>query len=94
MVALVLCDGRRPQLAAALSTLTFRQIESRTMPTKRLARDPNHKWVAGVCGGIARWLDADPDIVRLIYVLLSVVSAAFPGTLVYLILWAVMPIEE
>jgi PspC domain len=36
------------------------------MPTKRLARDPNHKWVAGVCGGIARWLDADPDIVRLI----------------------------
>lgn len=64
------------------------------MRTRRLARDPNHKWIAGVCGGIARWLDADPDIVRLIYVLVSVMSAAFPGTLVYLVLWALMPVEE
>jgi phage shock protein C len=64
------------------------------MPTKRLARDPNNKWVAGVCGGIARWLDADPDIVRLIYVILSVASAAFPGTLVYLVLWVLMPVED
>jgi phage shock protein C len=63
------------------------------MPTKRLARDPNNKWIAGVCGGIARWLDADPDIVRLIYVILSVASAAFPGTLVYLVLWVLMPVE-
>jgi phage shock protein C len=64
------------------------------MPTKRLARDPNNKWIGGVCGGLARWLDADPDIVRVIYVILSVASAAFPGTLVYLVLWVLMPVEE
>ena len=37
------------------------------MRTRRLARDPNNKWIAGVCGGIARWLDFDPAMVRLIY---------------------------
>jgi phage shock protein C len=59
-----------------------------------LARDPNNIWIAGVCGGIARWLEADPDVVRLIYVLLSVMSVGFPGTIVYLVLWALMPVEE
>jgi phage shock protein PspC (stress-responsive transcriptional regulator) len=34
------------------------------------------------------------DIVRLIYVIFSVASAAFPGTLVYFVLWALMPVEE
>jgi phage shock protein C len=64
------------------------------MPEGRLARDPNNKWIAGVCGGIGRWLGVSPDLVRLAYVLASVLSAAFPGTLVYIILWIMMPVEE
>ncbi len=47
--------------------------------------------VAGVCGGLAEYFDMDPTIVRLLYVVLSIVSVAFPGILVYLILWIVMP---
>ncbi len=47
--------------------------------------------IAGVCGGLARWLGWDPTIVRLLYVLLSIASAAFPGVLVYLLLWLIMP---
>jgi len=47
--------------------------------------------IAGVCGGIAEWLGWDPTIVRIGYVLLSVLSAAFPGILVYIILWIVIP---
>lgn len=50
--------------------------------------------LAGVCGGIAEWLGWDPTIVRIGYVLLSVISAAFPGILVYIILWVVMPPAE
>jgi phage shock protein C len=50
-----------------------------------------NKMIAGVCGGIADWLGWDVTIVRVIYVIVSVVSAAFPGVLVYLILWALMP---
>jgi len=47
-----------------------------------------------VCGGIARWLGWDSGLVRILYVLLSICSAGFPGTLVYIILWIVMPSEE
>jgi phage shock protein PspC (stress-responsive transcriptional regulator) len=47
--------------------------------------------LAGVCGGLAEWLGWDPTLVRALYVVLSVLSAAFPGLIVYLILWFVMP---
>ncbi len=50
-----------------------------------------HRVIAGVCGGIADWLGWRPTTVRVLYVLLSVLSAAFPGILVYLVLWIAMP---
>lgn len=68
--------------------------EIEKMPEGHLARNPNDAWIAGVCGGLARWLGWSSDTVRILYVLLSVLSAAFPGLLVYIILWAVMPAEE
>ncbi|MDH4022256.1 MAG: PspC domain-containing protein [Gammaproteobacteria bacterium] len=60
----------------------------------RLYRSSKDRMIAGVCGGIAEWLDWDPTVVRLTYVLLSLLSAAFPGILVYLILWLVTPLAE
>lgn len=50
-----------------------------------------HRMIAGVCGGIAEWLGWRPTWVRVLYVLASVLSAAFPGIFVYLILWLLMP---
>jgi phage shock protein C len=50
--------------------------------------------IAGVCGGIAEWLGWDPTVVRVLYVVVSIVSVAFPGILVYLLLWFVMPPAE
>jgi phage shock protein PspC (stress-responsive transcriptional regulator) len=50
--------------------------------------------IAGVCGGLAKWLGWDPTAVRVLYVLASCLSAAFPGILVYIILALVMPSEE
>ena len=47
--------------------------------------------IAGVCGGIAEFLGWSPTWVRILYVLVSVLSAAFPGILVYLALWLLMP---
>jgi phage shock protein C len=47
-----------------------------------------------VCGGLAEYLDLDPTVVRIAYVLLSILSAAFPGTLVYLILWILIPSRD
>ena len=56
-----------------------------------LYRSRRHKIIAGVCGGLADWLGWDPTWVRVLYVLVSVLSVAFPGILAYIILWIVMP---
>jgi phage shock protein PspC (stress-responsive transcriptional regulator) len=65
------------------------------MSDGRLARplylSRRHRKIAGVCGGIAEWLGWDPTVVRVLYLLVSVLSAAFPGILVYLVLWLVVP---
>jgi phage shock protein PspC (stress-responsive transcriptional regulator) len=47
--------------------------------------------IAGVCGGIAEWQGWDPTVVRVVYVLVSILSAAFPGVIAYIVLWIVMP---
>lgn len=52
-----------------------------------------NKVIAGVCGGIAERFGWDPALTRIGYLLISVISAGFPGTLVYIILWIVMPSE-
>lgn len=49
--------------------------------------------IAGVVGGFARYLGIDPTLARIIYVLVSILSVAFPGILVYIICWLVMPEE-
>ena len=59
-----------------------------------LRRSVDDRVIAGVCGGLARWLGWDPTLVRVLYVVVSVLSAAFPGILVYLVLWVVMPPER
>ena len=58
-----------------------------------ILRSRTDRAIAGVCGGFAKSLGWDSDIVRILYVIASILSAAFPGTIVYLILWAVMPEE-
>ncbi|MGD9931535.1 MAG: PspC domain-containing protein [Mangrovibacterium sp.] len=57
---------------------------------KRLTRSDN-KVIAGVLAGFGEYFELDPTIVRIIYVLLSIFTAGFPGLLIYVILWLVMP---
>ena len=56
-----------------------------------LHRSRRNRMIAGVCGGLAETLDWDATMVRILYVLVSAISVAFPGILVYVILWVVMP---
>ena len=60
-------------------------------PRRPLRRSRRHRMIAGVCGGIAEWLGWDPTLVRVLYVVGSILSAAFPGILVYIILWIIVP---
>lgn len=57
---------------------------------KDLKRSTNHKIIAGVCGGIAEWLDWKPGTVRIIFVVGSILPI-IPGFVVYVILWAILP---
>ena len=50
--------------------------------------------IAGICGGIAEYFEVDPTIVRVVYVLVSIFSIAFPGILVYIILWIIIPEQD
>jgi phage shock protein C len=59
--------------------------------SKRLYRSNKERMIGGVCGGIAEYFQVDPTLVRIIYVLVSIFSVAFPGVLVYIILWAIIP---
>lgn len=57
---------------------------------KKLTKS-NDKKLAGVCAGIAEYLDIDPTVVRVAYAMLSFFSAAFPGLVVYIVLALIMP---
>jgi phage shock protein C len=61
--------------------------------TKRLTRSKD-KMVAGVLAGIADYLNIDPTIIRILYVVLSIASIGFPGLIAYVIMWAIIPEEK
>ncbi len=56
-----------------------------------LRRNMHNRQIAGVCAGLADYFGLDPTVVRVGYVLLSIFSVGFPGILVYVILWLVIP---
>ena len=58
-----------------------------------LARSRNDRVLVGVVGGIAARFGWNSTLLRVVYVLGSALSAAFPGILVYLVLWLLMPEE-
>jgi len=54
-------------------------------------RSSNDKLLGGVCAGLAEYFDFDPVLVRIAYAFLTIFSAAFPGLLLYIVMWIVMP---
>jgi phage shock protein PspC (stress-responsive transcriptional regulator) len=61
--------------------------------SRPLKRSRDQGLIAGVVAGLARYFNVDVTLLRVIYVVVSVLSVAFPGILVYLILWFVVPEE-
>lgn len=62
------------------------------MAGSRLTRSKNNAVLAGVCSGVARYFGWDPALVRILFVILTLVGVGSP-ILAYLILWIVMPVD-
>lgn len=60
---------------------------------KRLTRS-KEKMVAGVLAGLANYINIDPTIVRILYVILSIASIGFPGLIAYIIMWIIVSEEK
>ncbi|MCE7031215.1 PspC domain-containing protein [Lysobacter sp. GX 14042] len=63
------------------------------MSARPFIRSRSDRMIAGVMGGIARRFGWSSNLLRVVFVLVSILSAGFPGILVYLILWLLMPDE-
>ncbi len=61
------------------------------MASKKLTKSTTNRMIAGVCGGVGEYFDIDPTIVRVLYVVISLFSAAFPGLIVYIALALILP---
>ncbi|NLL70521.1 MAG: PspC domain-containing protein [Epulopiscium sp.] len=66
------------------------------MQKRRLHLSKKDKKIAGVCGGIAEHFDFDPTLVRIIWVLLTIMTSTIGlmGVLIYIVCWAVMPMDD
>ena len=60
---------------------------------KELKRSRTNQMIAGVCGGIGEYLAIDPNVIRLIWVVVTVFTAG-TGILAYLLAWLIIPEEE
>jgi phage shock protein C len=78
----------RPNDVTLPASRTRRPIVS---PATKLARSTTDRVIAGVCAGLAEYFGWSATRVRVGYVILSIISAAFPGLLVYLVLWFMIP---
>lgn len=62
--------------------------------SRPLRRSRTDRQIAGVVGGLAEYFRVDATLLRVVYVVGSIVSAAFPGVLVYVLLWLLIPEAE
>ena len=60
---------------------------------KRLYLSQTDKKIAGICGGIAEYMEVDPTLVRLVTVVLAVVTGFLPLIIGYLIAWFIIPVK-
>ncbi|NIM58921.1 MAG: PspC domain-containing protein [Candidatus Aminicenantes bacterium] len=61
---------------------------------KKLYRSSKQRMIAGVCGGLAEYFDMDVNIMRLLFVAISLLSVLFPMLIFYIIAWIIVPEKE
>lgn len=69
-------------------------VAEREEKSTGLVRSRDDRMIAGVCAGIADYIGWPANRLRVVYVAVSALSAAFPGIMVYVILWLLMPSDD
>ncbi|MCX8190148.1 MAG: PspC domain-containing protein [Candidatus Diapherotrites archaeon] len=59
---------------------------------KKLYRSSKNNWLGGVCGGIGEYFEVDPNIVRIVWIALTLASLGF-GLLLYIAAWLIIPLN-
>ena len=77
------CGAKQPDAPGAPS------VAPAYVPPKKLVRSINNKKIAGVCAGVADYFDIDPTLVRVLWLLATLIPG--PNIIVYVILWIVLP---
>jgi phage shock protein C len=85
--------GKSIQDDANVCAYCGRRIGVTTTPRKRLVRSRTNRKIAGVCAGLAEYLDMDITLMRLLWAVVAVLSGIVPGIIAYLVAWIVMPEE-
>ena len=60
---------------------------------KKLMRSRTDRKIAGVCAGLAQYLDLDTSLVRILWFFVGIVSGIFPGIIAYILAWIIIPEE-
>jgi len=66
-------------------------MAERTNPPRRLERSSSDRVLAGVCGGVAEYFDWDVTLVRVLWVVGSILVLPGAGVLAYVLLWLLAP---
>ena len=85
--------GKSIQDDANVCAYCGRRIGVSGAPRKRLLRSRANRKVAGVCAGLADYVDMDQTLMRLLWAVITVMSGIVPGIIAYLVAWIVMPEE-
>jgi phage shock protein PspC (stress-responsive transcriptional regulator) len=81
-------------LAPAGQTGAAPSVSPGPSTSRRLVRSSNDRMLAGVCGGIGKYLDMDPTLVRVLYAVLAFFTGIVPGLVVYVVLAFLLPSDQ
>lgn len=96
----MICPNCQKEIAESSNFCYFcglRQHAGQPRPApipKRLMRSATDSRLAGVCGGIAEYVDADPTVIRLVWVVLTIFTGVIFGILAYVVAWIIMPLAQ
>lgn len=67
------------------------ETKTETTQEKRLYRSKTNRVFAGICGGLGEYVNVDPVMLRLIWVLIVVFTGIFPGVIAYFVAIFIIP---